>query len=488
MKLKQNKGLTFVEVIIAMCIISIVMGIGYRVFNKSKNIANFQGQISDVQNGMNFIRDFITKDIKYCDSVVLKNGEMEIDISNIESKGVDEYESKILDSIKKFNKYSYEYNILNEDKSLKSSYIINVYNKSNKKYFSISKKDSKNVILQLISKQEICNSKLPMNIKFYDDMYNIQINYNNNLNKLYKFSIYNKHKESNSNGDLEEDDSKYDSMNYLYYCLGQAHKSLKQSNQNEIANFIDPILKTSSKANYSQCDIKEMKEQINGVLEKVRQIRIDLDRENLNKYQDSINRAEYYLEVGTYITDYLGQEEIKLSSLYLYNIGIKELHDNVRQDKLIDVIRKIELLKQSVVSQKFFADNSIGLKADYQGHYMDEQNKIVHEKQQVISDFINVFQEMYNMDINSEYAKNKLDNQAQDMNLFIDWIIDFSVDLKTYIYINIPLDEVKREYAEDIYKDVNKVTNNVIEALDTTKKELVKIKYLFNKVNYIKVN
>lgn len=212
MKLKNQKGITLIEVIISMAIITIALGIGYRVLYNAQTSPNNQAKISDIQNGMNNIRNFISNELKYCEGIELEYNDgikkivQPIYISKDDDKQIaDSNKQLIRNFIKSNNKFIYQFNIIKKYKYNQSSieydidreqdtYITNIFKKNNKKYYSISKKDINGVTIELVKKQEFNLSKLPMDISKEEDMYNVEINYTNKDDKQYVFNIFNEFK------------------------------------------------------------------------------------------------------------------------------------------------------------------------------------------------------------------------------------------------------------------------------------------------------
>lgn len=64
--MKNNKGFTLVELIIAISIMSIVIGIGYNVINKINSATQDQSKVSENQINANLVNKYLTKDLESC--------------------------------------------------------------------------------------------------------------------------------------------------------------------------------------------------------------------------------------------------------------------------------------------------------------------------------------------------------------------------------------------------------------------------------------
>lgn len=66
MRIKNQKGFTLVELIIAISIMSIVIGLGYNVVNKITIASKSQSKVTDNQLNANLINKYVTKDLEVC--------------------------------------------------------------------------------------------------------------------------------------------------------------------------------------------------------------------------------------------------------------------------------------------------------------------------------------------------------------------------------------------------------------------------------------
>lgn len=66
MGIKNQKGFTLIELIIAIIIMSIVIGLGYNVVNKITVTSKSQSKVTDNQLNANLINKYVTKDLEGC--------------------------------------------------------------------------------------------------------------------------------------------------------------------------------------------------------------------------------------------------------------------------------------------------------------------------------------------------------------------------------------------------------------------------------------
>lgn len=64
--MKNNKGFTLVELIIAISIMSMVIGLGYNIINKVNSATQDQNKVSENQLNANLINKYLTKDLESC--------------------------------------------------------------------------------------------------------------------------------------------------------------------------------------------------------------------------------------------------------------------------------------------------------------------------------------------------------------------------------------------------------------------------------------
>lgn len=333
MKIKNNKGLTLMELIIAIALVTVVLGIGYKVFDKVQVLPGKQASNSDIQNGMNRVRDFMSKELKYCKSVKLEykkgNGVIVQDINSASPTTENELEKAqkfILDEISKKNKYKYQYNIVNnhsnnsseEDKN-QVEYLVETYSKNNEKYFSVSKVDNEGVKMDMIYEQKYDYGKLPIIVTYKEGMYSIGVNYDNSGNKCYKFEVFNG---SYTSGDSDiVDPGEGDEIavdGYLLYCLQAASESLEKSlSKNSIYNNYENLIEAKDEINkiiqdkkieikYIEEIIEEVQEEIEDMSEKGH-FKQEIHGENFSAGELAC-KSEIYLIIAKYVVNHIENE------------------------------------------------------------------------------------------------------------------------------------------------------------------------------------
>ena len=71
MKKFNNKGFTLLELIVAMSILTVIILVGYKIFNKYSILMHTQVKINKGQLNMNTINEYLTKDLEQSESVFL---------------------------------------------------------------------------------------------------------------------------------------------------------------------------------------------------------------------------------------------------------------------------------------------------------------------------------------------------------------------------------------------------------------------------------
>lgn len=159
--MKNNRGFTLIEVIIAISIFSIVVAMGYEVINKSNILIKSQQEITNNQIASNLINTYLNKDLG---------------------------EAISINDIKWLNDNTYEYEIIKKNNIVK--YIISTYKEINKQYCNITRNEE-NTVIEIISKQEI-DSNTPFIIleDEFKRIYTVQLQYKENRNsKIISFEV-----------------------------------------------------------------------------------------------------------------------------------------------------------------------------------------------------------------------------------------------------------------------------------------------------------
>lgn len=155
-KIKNNSGVTLLETIIAIAIMTTILFISYKVINNINSVTINQKVISTEQQSVNLIKKYLNKDLERCKYVEVK--------SSIKS---DEYEMKMPDN----SVVKYEV--------IKNNNIYSINRLENNMNIEIVKNQKKDV-----------NDNKPLRIEENNNIYRVYINsYGNKANDLYYFDI-----------------------------------------------------------------------------------------------------------------------------------------------------------------------------------------------------------------------------------------------------------------------------------------------------------
>ena len=161
MSKKNNKGFTLVELIIAMSILSIVLGIGYSIMTKSSVASKNQAQVFNEQQTATIANKYITKDLEQCKTIEKKEDSEDL------------------------TKYSYIINEHSIDK-IPIEYIV-VRDVDNGTY-NVTRKEGSSSI-EIVSNQST-NSTRPFTINYKYELENILIVKMNGKNRQGEFIKY----------------------------------------------------------------------------------------------------------------------------------------------------------------------------------------------------------------------------------------------------------------------------------------------------------
>jgi len=156
MKKRSNKGFTLIEVIIAISIFTVVIGIGYAVLNKTTSTVKEQQMITEEQLNANLINKYLVKDLEIC---------------------------------RKFTSSSNRKFVINEDEDA-IEYEVEVFFDKGKEYYNLIRTSGDSSI-ELVTKQPKISSK-PFFIepKHADkNIYTVSIDSNGNSSKKYVFDV-----------------------------------------------------------------------------------------------------------------------------------------------------------------------------------------------------------------------------------------------------------------------------------------------------------
>ena len=215
MKKLNNKGITILELIISIFILTTVIFIGYKIINKSIITIKDQGNINKGQLTINDLNKYLTKDLEQATSIKLtQEDELEpLADTKIEGNQLNK-EDSLLDGIKKLihninelkidTKLVYLYTIRdNEFNKLDDDYIKYIVEIERiKNYIKYTvKRVNKQETIEFIHGKVIFKDILPFSI-VGNDPYKVNIGYEDkrNTNSKYEFEIssrYNKIKMDN---------------------------------------------------------------------------------------------------------------------------------------------------------------------------------------------------------------------------------------------------------------------------------------------------
>lgn len=168
----DNRGFTLVEVIIAITIFTIIIGIGYTALNKMNLTTKEQQLTSTEQLNANLINKYLTKDLENCS---------------------------------KFNTISERKFIINEDTD-QIEYEVRTYLNEGKEFYDLNRTQSGNTI-EVITKQPKLSNR-PFFIEAKDiskGIYTVSMDSNKSASKKYEFDITSRLIASNSISDPDYD-------------------------------------------------------------------------------------------------------------------------------------------------------------------------------------------------------------------------------------------------------------------------------------------
>lgn len=212
MKKLNDKGFTFLELLVSIFIITTVIFIGYKIINKSTKSIKEQGNINRGQLTMNDINKYLTNDLEQAKSIKLlldKDGdentydyELVADTKNEEIQGIndknDVLEKGIIDVIKLYenniSKFNYKYIIRDNRESdsddIYTAYEIKIRKENKNVKYTISTIDKNGVKIDFTKNKDIKGKNLPFKITG-NNPYKVTVGYESkkdNFNK-YEFEV-----------------------------------------------------------------------------------------------------------------------------------------------------------------------------------------------------------------------------------------------------------------------------------------------------------
>lgn len=191
---KDAKGLTLLELLVAMSIFTIVIFIGYKVMDQSAKSVKDQGNINKGQLTMNDMNEYLTKDLEQATSIKLLLDGVEIaDTKPVKDEKNDELQSKVIDLIepklndKNIELFKYEYIVRDNSNSESNEdyvkYLTEVKKEGGNTKYSVSRIDKDGVKIDFMSSQVLTENKLPFLI-VGNNSYEVTMKYNGKNNKM----------------------------------------------------------------------------------------------------------------------------------------------------------------------------------------------------------------------------------------------------------------------------------------------------------------
>ncbi|CEN26037.1 type II secretion system protein [Paraclostridium sordellii] len=461
---KGSRGFTLIEVIIALAIISIVSFIGYQVISKTNALSKDQLLTSDMQNGVNNLKRYMTKELSSAKEVDLFYSNKNVgSIKDIKSRKDDyDYIKKSINEITSNKKITYSY-IIKFDNLDFVNYSISIYKKNNKLLYSLDRIDKK-VKLNFLHNQILDKDLIPLKIEIKDkSIYDVELNYIKRGTRIYSFDVYNRISNSQNedeNNGLKDNEEVFEE-NYLLYCANQISKYFKNA-KNELSTELKLKLEKDIKGDIDELfqitkknPPKDMKK-VRSILDSIEN-NIKLFKRHSNNQLDlafnDLNRLENYVYVAHITTEYIGKEKYDLN-----NNNILNIHDYT-QYKIVGEISKAR-------DDVFMLVN--------EGYKLYDVWNVLHT--QILSGEILSIQNNINWNIVDRFNEGKdISNDSKkvsmDINNLIDKIIDQQVKIK---------ETLKNKRYKNIYEE------DAITHLDKANRFLIEVKYMLSQTNYHK--
>lgn len=456
MKIK-NRGFTLIEVIIAMAIMTSIIFIGYQVINKTDILRRDQILVSNIQNGTNNLKRYITKELKESKSVYVKYGEKKIDLKK--SDDVNNLYKSIQNEINNRDDIEYKYIINTKDKEI--NYIVQVIKDRSKKVYSIYRQEQK-ASFSLIEKQPLSNNMIPLKITEKDSLYDVQLNYIKDNTKVYSFDVYNSllaYSDENINKPTDPENP-VSGHNYLSYCMQKINyeynyiidnifndgfdKKLKDSIYNEV-NKLDSL------TDYNPPKDKDIVYKLfNTMGYKFSQFRTS-PSEQLMRAFNELNRLEYYIKAGKLTAYYIKEDK--------YIINDKDEIHNFVQHKV-----------EPEISNGANSAYNIGLQDVY---------TTLHDY--LGGEFLQIKQNINSMRNNFNPNDDITKETVHKINNLIDIIIEQQINIKDEMRLS---PNGKSKYKGSGKFILSSDGDEALRYLDKAKEDLIKVKYMLGQTNY----
>lgn len=473
--MKKDNGFTLIEVIIALAIITSVSFIGYQVINKTHTLSKDQALTADIQNGVNNLKRYMTNELSSAKEVKLsyeKNKYENIKDIDKDNKAYENIKKKI-DSISGDDIFSYKYLInINDEKNVE--YIVNIYMKNYKKLYSIDRLDKKTK-MNFITNQALGEDKIPLEILFDKDLYNVNISYIKQNTELYSFDVYNRlYSFNNDSIKPIEPDNPIIVDNYFEYCISQSLKNLNDSElgNKEVSQIIESLNSVLTKdINLNQ---ESMKETMEGLQNDLLYI-IKSDTNILKDSYDNLNKALYYMYTAEETLDEINEnQDIDKAKAISNNI-----HNGIYDDE------ENEGGKNTFVIQlNEFTD---AIKHHANGMSKDDIDFATKLSEQVKSNLDSMWKyvnrtagsEIFNI-IHGSWNTGLTDENKKIICTTMNTVIDKVIDSKVYVNKVIREDILKEGNSAEVNKKGQKVNDELDDLIDA----LIEIKARIESSNY----
>ena len=209
MKKFNNKGFTLLELIVALSILTVIILVGYKIFNSYSILINTQVNVNKGQLNMNTINEYLTKDLEQTTSIELKIDKVVVADTKVdaEQKSTDKVlksaKQKIEDRLNDNNNFHYEYKLRFDDESKFSIYKVNIEKNNKAMKYTVSLTDEHGTKVDFINKELLREKEVPFYI-IGDDPYKVSMGYSDkksNFN-LYEFEVASRIKQDLVAGDI----------------------------------------------------------------------------------------------------------------------------------------------------------------------------------------------------------------------------------------------------------------------------------------------
>lgn len=460
MRKMNQRGFTLIEVVISMTIISVVLFVGYMVLNNSSKLIINQARSSDIQNGVNIIKQNAINDIKGSTSIVLNFDDISSEV--IDKNTMTSMYEKIKSKIKKEKAYDYSYTIKYNNNSY-ITYTINTINENKRILYSVNRIDNANI--NLISKQEIDSDNEDIPIEIYNNNGRYEINIKSIGSKKsenYRFDVFPKTNEVSTKPQVGN-------SSFMMDCLVRALKELgwKCEGYLNVDIHDDNVNCTEIYTDINNCitdeDLKEAFEELKKMVCTGDQKDITVDNiESIRKVLSDVLKSM--------LTD--GNNG--------HNKAIDELFEATLY---LDIAHKILIckdrdLQESMMEKMFLApidsiyDWGKILSSELNGDIGEEVSRRAVSNKAVM---VSILNEVKNHKICSKYEEDCINTKEhKDILEKINTIIRNLIDIQTLVV---------EAYCNK--QDWGKIDNNKLNGINIMMSDLIQLKYNLKGLNYM---